>query len=153
MIVLPADGYAAILDHARSAYPQECCGLLSGTGRGDGPVRVRRVVPAANVAEERRTDRFEVDPQVHFDLMRLAESEGEEIVGHYHSHPGGPPEPSETDRSMAFEPDFIWLICAAAADNVGPLRAWRIPDLDARPEPVPLFSGGALRPTPKDSPS
>jgi proteasome lid subunit RPN8/RPN11 len=143
VIVLPGPGRARIMGHARTAYPHECCGLLVGE-RAAGAVRVTGVVATANVAEDRPGDRFEVDPQARFDLMRALDGTGGAIVGHYHSHPDGPAEPSETDRSLAFEPDLVWLICAVTAAGPQDMTAWRIPVQNAAAVPVPLTEGGDL---------
>lgn len=147
MIVIPDQGRVAIYDHARRSYPEECCGLLAGTRAQDDAIRIRHVVPSANVAETRLEDRFEVDPQVRFDLMRHLQGTEFEIVGHYHSHPDGPAEPSETDKSMAFEPDMIWLICRVTAIDIGPIQAWQIeggPNRAANAKSIPLFLGGTI---------
>jgi proteasome lid subunit RPN8/RPN11 len=50
------------------------------------------------------------------------------VVGHFHSHPGGPPEPSETDRRAAYEADLIWLIVALRGpDEAAPVvTAWSV---------------------------
>ena len=47
---------------------------------------------------------------------------GHEIVGCYHSHPNGRPEPSKRDLEYATEDGFIWLIAALDAGAVS-LRA------------------------------
>lgn len=115
---------------AERAYPNECCGLLAGIRIPDGTVTVTRIVPSPNVliGEDGRGghDRFEVDPQVRFDLMRALHGTTENIVGHYHSHPDHPAKPSEHDLDMAFEPDFIWLITAVVKGQPGKTRAWRL---------------------------
>ena len=147
MIVLPNDGRLAILSHAQLSYPNECCGLLAGHIDRGNVIRINQIVPSDNVTTERRADRFEIDPQVRFDLMRALEGTNQQIVGHYHSHPDGPAAPSATDRSMAFEPDLVWLICRVTEKTASPLRAWRIeggPDSQAPLTPLPLFSGGLL---------
>ncbi len=124
MIVVPASGLADIVAAAEAAYPRECCGLLAGRTTTDG-ILVTRVVASRNTAAGHRRDRFEVDPQVRFDLMRALEGSDERLVGHYHSHPDHPAIPSATDRRMVHEPDLIWLITAVAAGHATTTRAWR----------------------------
>lgn len=111
---------------AQAAYPGECCGLLAGRIQADGSITVTRVTPSANVADPPGDDRFEVDPKVRFDLMRALADTDETIVGHYHSHPDQPGEPSQTDLAMAFEPELVWLITPVAAGVAGRTRAWRL---------------------------
>lgn len=121
---------SALLDHiaaqGQCAYPNECCGLLVGRVDADGTIAVTRAVASANVATPPAPDRFEVDPKVRFDLMRALDGTDDAIVGHYHSHPDHPAEPSQTDIDMAFEPDLVWLITAVAAGQATDTRAWRL---------------------------
>ncbi len=90
---------------AERAYPEECCGLLIGHGDDATAIAVTGVAASRNVAKGRERDRFEVDPEVRFDLMRALEGGRDRIVGHYHSHPDHPARPSARDAEMAWEPD------------------------------------------------
>jgi proteasome lid subunit RPN8/RPN11 len=114
MIQLSPSALHKITDAAEKAYPDECCGLLAGWRHSDNALSVSRVVASCNVAAGKTHDSFEVDPQVRFDLMRELDEAGgeEEIIGHYHSHPNHPAEPSARDLAMAYEPDLIWVIVA-----------------------------------------
>ena len=113
MIVLAPSHLRQIAEAAEAAYPEECCGLLVGRFEPSGGDRVvMRVVASPNVAEGGARDRFEVDPQVRFDVQRALEDGPESIVGHYHSHPDHAAQPSERDLEMAWEPDLVWLIVA-----------------------------------------
>lgn len=116
----------AIDAQAVRSYPRESCGLLVGRISDDGRVSVSRIVPSENLSIGDGRDRFEIDPKVRFDLMRELDGSDDEIVGHYHSHPDHPPEPSPTDVDMAFEPEFVWLITAVEAAQPGKTRAWRL---------------------------
>ena len=115
---------------AEAAYPRECCGLLAGVDDGPGRVRVTRVVQSPNVLVDEDglggMDRFEVDAQVRFDLMRALHGSGERIIGHYHSHPDHPAKPSEHDLEQAYEPDLVWLITAVIKGHAGKTLAWRL---------------------------
>lgn len=126
MIRVTPDLLADINAQAVAAYPRECCGLLVGCLGHDGTVTINRVVASANTASGDTFDRFEIDPQVRFDLMREVADGTDEIVGHYHSHPDHPPEPSQTDLDMAFEPDFVWLITAVTQAGPKRTQAWRL---------------------------
>ncbi len=116
MISLPLSFLKVITDVAEAAYPQESCGLLVGRDDGAGTLVVTRVVESPNLAEPGIKDRFEVDPQVRFNVMRELDNNAKQglaqhrIIGHYHSHPDHPAQPSKTDLDMAYEPDLVWLI-------------------------------------------
>lgn len=114
MILLSRADLKTIADVAEAAYPRECCGLLVGRREGADAVVVTRVCPSPNVTEEDARDSFEVSPQLRFDLMRELGEGPERIVGHYHSHPDHPAQPSVRDLERAWEPDLVWLITAVA---------------------------------------
>ncbi|MGF1639868.1 MAG: Mov34/MPN/PAD-1 family protein [Rhodospirillales bacterium] len=126
MIRIPARLLADIAAAAERAYPEECCGLLVGTGAPGSTVVVGRVVASANVAPAPRRDRFEIDPKLRFDLMRALADGAERVVGHYHSHPDQPARPSQRDLDMAWEPDLVWLITAVVDGRATETTAHRV---------------------------
>jgi proteasome lid subunit RPN8/RPN11 len=101
---------ARVCAEAAGAFPNEACGLLLGR-KG----RIEQAVPAANVHVTPQTH-FEIDPRALIDAHRGARQGGPELLGYYHSHPGGPAEPSATDRHMAAGDGRIWAI--AGKDGV-----------------------------------
>lgn len=131
MIVVPGPLLKAIVDAAEAAYPEECCGLLVGGAGSAASVAVRRVVASPNRTPDRAADRFEIDPQIRFDLMRELDGGPDRIVGHYHSHPDQPAQPSARDLEMAFEPDLAWLIVAVAGGQAVQVTA-HVVDADGR---------------------
>jgi desampylase len=100
----------AVVSHARSAAPDECCGLLLGA---EG--RVVDARPARNAADDARR-RYVLDPKDHFDGRRDARARGLDVVGFYHSHPRSPAAPSESDRAEATYDDHLYLIVGLAAE-------------------------------------
>ncbi len=125
----------AIERAAEAAYPEEACGLLVGRAGPGGAWQVSTVEVSANVAEPPRTRRFEVDPKLRLRLERELRESPDSIVGVYHSHPNGSAEPSETDISMIFEPDMVWLITAVTDGRAGATKAYK-----------PTQDGAAFRP-------
>ena len=120
----------AIVAEAAQAAPEEACGLLLGEGE-----RVAEARAAANVAFEPET-RFELDPQALIDAHRAERGGGPKLVGYYHSHPSGPPEPSATDREQASGDGKIWAIAAS-----GQVRFWRDGDDGFEPLSYALIDG------------
>ena len=106
-----------MLQAARAAAPEECCGLIVGI-REPAP-RALRLVPARNVHPEPRRF-FEIDPQAQFDTLRQSRASGgrEILLGHYHSHPAGPARPSPRDLAAASDPDLAWLVIDPLAGEV-----------------------------------
>ncbi|MFC3675156.1 M67 family metallopeptidase [Ferrovibrio xuzhouensis] len=144
MLVLTPDQSAALAGLAEAAFPQEACALLVGIDHGNGRVEIQRIVATANVAAEPARG-FEIDPATHIALLRsLREGNApERIVGHWHSHPNGRPEPSATDAAMIHDPGLVWLISAVdAAGHARPPRAFR-PLPDGRFDPMPVETAAA----------
>lgn len=111
---------AAVLEAAEAAAPLEACGLLLGRNNPGG-ICLRRCVPSPNLAPD-PIRRFEVDPAVRLRLQSESREGGDPVLGVYHSHPAGRPEPSETDRRFLLEPGLVWLI--AAPDPHWRIGAW-----------------------------
>jgi proteasome lid subunit RPN8/RPN11 len=100
-----------LVDLAEASYPDEACALLVGRRGIGGLYRVTRVEPALNVAADKRR-RFEVDPGLRMGLERELRNGPEQVIGVWHSHPDGPPEPSAWDAQSILEPGLAWLITA-----------------------------------------
>ncbi|WP_436346000.1 desampylase [Natronorubrum sp. FCH18a] len=124
-LVVPAEIRDRILERAREGQPEEICGIFGGEydSAPDGRSRVRSQYPAENVAETPRT-RYRIDPEAQLEIFERLEDRGEEIVGFYHSHPRGPPRPSETDAAQATWPDRSYLIVSLEPLEIGSWR-WR----------------------------
>lgn len=128
---LPAYVVSLIYEGAAASYPLESCGLLAGYWSPDGQtLAITEAHPSPNVTDGDPKRGFEVDPKLRFDVMRALQNraDGTEIVGHWHSHPDHPAEPSERDLAAAYEPDFVWLICRSTQDGASDLGAFRVND-------------------------
>ena len=101
--------YRAMLAHGGNGAPLEVCGLLFGTAD-----QILEARPAANVHSAPATH-FELDPAALIAAHRAARGAGPQLLGHYHSHPSGRPEPSAIDRAASAGDGRIWAIIAADA--------------------------------------
>jgi proteasome lid subunit RPN8/RPN11 len=126
---LPAAVRRAIVRHAIAARPQECCGFLIGRRR-----ETLAALPMPNVAETPAT-RFRIDDAAHVEARRLLRRFDPpiEIVGVYHSHPGGAAIPSPVDVAEAYYPDWLYVIVGLGGPRPS-LRAFRISHGKARPQ-------------------
>jgi desampylase len=104
----------AVLGAAARAFPQECCGLIEGIQTAEG-WRALAIHEATNVAPDPARS-FLIDPQAQFELLRGLRGSGRRVIGCFHSHPGGAPRPSATDRASAAQSDFLWLIAGGSPE-------------------------------------
>ena len=123
-VYLPAECGEQLKRRAREDYPREACGLLVGS-RKDREVRVQRITEARNLHPEGRNDRYLLDPEHFLQTDRVAEEEGSEILGVWHSHPGQPAVPSATDRESAWS-GWSYLIVSIGPEVGENVRAWRL---------------------------
>jgi predicted GIY-YIG superfamily endonuclease/proteasome lid subunit RPN8/RPN11 len=101
--------HAAMLNAAAHAAPEEACGLLLGESWAITEAR-----PAANVAPDPRAH-FEIDPAALIVAHRAERSGGPDVIGYFHSHPNGRPDPSAQDRAQASGDGRVWAIVACNA--------------------------------------
>jgi [CysO sulfur-carrier protein]-S-L-cysteine hydrolase len=109
-VIMPTCTFEAIEHHAKTAYPNECCGLLIGRSTKN-TIQITYHTSSENVSDESKRDNFEIDPRIRFEVMReLQKNPDLSIIGHYHSHPNHSAAPSEKDKQMTFEPHMVWVI-------------------------------------------
>ena len=125
-VIVRASVLSDIVAHARAAAPDECCGLLVGTG-----ARIESAHAARNL--RRSPTRYLVDPADHFAAIRSGRKVGLGVVGAYHSHPASAASPSPRDEREATDTDFLYLIVSLATAQT---RAFRL--VEGRMEEVPL---------------
>jgi [CysO sulfur-carrier protein]-S-L-cysteine hydrolase len=111
-LVLPLPVRRALIAHAKSSRPRECCGFLIGARR-----RVLSAIPMRNVA--RGTSSYRISDAEHIAVRRAVRlvAASLDIVGVYHSHPTGRAWPSPTDIARSYYPEWVHLIV-----GLGPVR-------------------------------
>lgn len=109
-----------------AGYPYETCGLLIGS-QENGVARIAGVVQARNLNTERAHDRYELHPEDFLAADKQARADNMEIIGIWHSHPDHPAQPSETDRTQAWD-GWSYVIVAVTKDGIADLRSWRLKD-------------------------
>ena len=115
-----------VIEHAKSAYPSEGCGLLVGRQAAD------RFIPMTNVSPAAATQ-YEIDPAELIHVLRELRNGGTQLIAVYHSHPHGPAEPSRTDIDRAYYPEAAHLIVSLAELERPRAAAFRIIGEEALP--------------------
>ncbi len=101
-----------MIRHVGGCYPEEACGLLAG--RIDRPdlqadLVVEAALPVTNRLHERQA--YDMDPGELLAQLMWIDAQNLEIVGVYHSHPSGPPQPSHRDIAASLGAGIITVIC------------------------------------------
>ena len=110
-----------IKNHARSTYPEECCGFLMGF---DGDVRrIERVASARNVNQDSRRNRYNIDPKELMHADEEARRSDLHLIGIYHSHPDAPAQPSKFDLEHAW-PWYSYLLLSVQKGEPEDASVW-----------------------------
>lgn len=105
-LILSAPQIDAMRAHVEKCLPEEGCGLLGGRGKV-----VELVVPVTNRLHS--AVRYDMEPKELLQALMDFDARGLEMLASFHSHPGGPAEPSETDiREFTYFGTYtlIWVI-------------------------------------------
>lgn len=89
--------------HVAAEAPLEACGLLAGKG---GQTQTAYQITNELACREH----FRMQPNEQLNAFEEIEKAGLQLQAIYHSHPAGPPRPSETDLTEALYPGVIHLI-------------------------------------------
>ena len=129
--------------HALEEDPQECCGVLLGSGDDEAIEFVR----ISNVAEDKER-RYSMDPLEQSAAEQRADADGKSITGIFHSHTFSQAYPSTTDvrnavNSMWTTPIYVLVSLVEKTRPV--VRAFRISDDGAVTEIVVTTDGNPYR--------
>jgi len=79
-----------MIDHVNAHAPLEACGLLAGKDSN-----VEKVIAVRNQAQSPL--RYRMDPVEQLSAFKWINANGLDLIGIFHSHPGGPETVSPTD--------------------------------------------------------
>jgi proteasome lid subunit RPN8/RPN11 len=117
-LTIPRPVFDAVLAHARAELPNECCGLLAGSGN-----RVTHHFPLVN--ELHSPTAYRSEPRSMLAAMKAMRADGTDLVAIYHSHPASDPVPSKRDLAENEYGDVLHVIVGF----VGPVSdvcVWQI---------------------------
>lgn len=112
-----------IVEHGRSDFPYEVCGLLAGlrarpeSGEGDGatPAQVQALYRIPNAA--RSMTYYSMEPKAMLHAFNDMDDREIDLLAIYHTHTHTEAFPSPTDVELATYPDAVYLICSLQDDE------------------------------------
>ncbi|MDX2150408.1 MAG: M67 family metallopeptidase [Bryobacteraceae bacterium] len=96
MIRIDRAAWDVMVSHARSTFPNECCGAMLGTNDGETKT-VQVAIPLENAFAGVQHERYELRPEDLLKADREARARGLDLIGIFHSHPDCDAYFSETD--------------------------------------------------------
>jgi proteasome lid subunit RPN8/RPN11 len=96
MIRVAGEPWHEMIAHARSTYPNECCGAMLGRIDGDAK-EVLYAMRLENSSSGSQAARYELRPADLLAADKEARRQGMDLVGIYHSHPDCDAYFSKTD--------------------------------------------------------
>jgi [CysO sulfur-carrier protein]-S-L-cysteine hydrolase len=121
-----------MIEHAKSQYPNEACGLLASK---DG--KVVRFYPITN--SDASPVHYNMEPQEQLKALLEMDDEEWDLGAIYHSHTHTRADPSETDVSLAYYPESLYLIVSIADQENPEIRAFHINEGKVQEEPLELI--------------
>ena len=122
MIRIEPGAWSVMVQHARSAYPKECCGILLGTVDG-GERSATIAIACRNAYDGEQKDRFLLDPKDQIAADRKGRELGLDVLGFFHSHPDEESYFSATDLKNSW-PWYSNVVMSVKLGEVGYARCF-----------------------------
>lgn len=124
-----------IIEHCRSCYPKEACGILAGKNG-----KAEKVYCMANVSEDPMHCYF-MDPKEQLSVFKEMRNNGQELLGIYHSHAYVDAYPSKRDIELAYYPEASYIIVSFKDTDNPSVRSFKI--MDGKIEEEKILPGRA----------
>jgi len=127
MIRVESEAWAAMVAHARQAYPNECCGAMLGSTDGDMKT-VHVAMALENSYEGAQAARYELRPQDLLAADKAARERRMDLIGIYHSHPDCDAYFSKTDLQNSC-PWYSFVVLSIQKGEFHHANSW-LPNFD-----------------------
>lgn len=123
-MIFTAGQIRRMVEHAESAYPRECIGVLTGLWEKPEAIALNRLTNKLDELFKQDPERYRrdartgyfVDPKEVFTLVTRTQREGNKILAFYHSHPDHESYFSREDLAAAVMwdepvyPDAVYIV-------------------------------------------
>ena len=132
MIVIPKNIYNEMIDHAKTGYPNEACGILAGAEAK----KTAAFFPMKNLDESSIS--YFMDPKEQLRVFKEIREKNWQMLGIFHSHVASVAFPSQKDVRLAFYPEVSYLIVSLSDKKKPVLRSFVIQDEKITEEEIKL---------------
>jgi len=126
MIRIEPEPWAAMVAHAREAYPNECCGAMLGVHRSDK--HVRAAMRLENAFQGAQAAHYELRPADLLAADKAARERNMDLIGIYHSHPDCDAYFSKTDLQNSC-PWYSFVVLSIQKGEFHHANSW-LPNFD-----------------------
>lgn len=127
MIRIETEAWAPMVEHAREAYPNECCGAMLGSTDGESKM-VKVSMRLENAFEGAQAARYELRPEDLLAADKAAREKGMDLIGIYHSHPDCDAYFSKTDLQNSC-PWYSFVVLSIQKGEFHHANSW-LPNFD-----------------------
>ena len=120
MVTISKKIHDLIIDHMKSGYPNEACGILAGKSVD----QVSVFFPMTNM--DNASISYFMDPKEQLAVFKNMRNLGVEMSGIFHSHVASEAAPSQKDIRLAFYPEVSYLIVSLSDMKKPVLRSFKI---------------------------
>ena len=120
-LILSHESVNTIQKHLESAYPEEGCGILGGTGSETKNAAAVHVIE--NNRRDSRQTRYVIAPEDFKAAEKSFKERGLQIVGFFHSHPDVAARPSQYDQDHAW-PWYSYVIVSVQKGKSVDMKSW-----------------------------
>jgi len=126
MLNLFSEHEKIIRAEGENAYPNECCGVLTGEVDGSGVKTVKYAYAIRNAREDgERYHRFLITTEDMMMAEQTARKRKQDVIGFYHSHPDHPATPSDYDKEHAL-PFYSYVIVSVMQGKSKEFTSWEL---------------------------
>jgi len=122
MIKVASEPWQEMVAHARSTYPNECCGAMLGKIDGDEK-DVLIAMRLQNSSTGSQAARYELRPEDLLAADQEARRQGLDLIGIYHSHPDCGAYFSETDLKNSC-PWYSFIVLSIQKGEFDHANSW-----------------------------
>ena len=127
MIRVESAPWATMVAHARTSYPNECCGAMLGTTDGETKI-VREAIALENAFAGAQAARYELRPEDLLAADKAARERQMDLIGIYHSHPDCDAYFSKTDLQNSC-PWYSFVVLSIQKGEFHHANSW-LPNFD-----------------------